>query len=86
MRAFPYTSPIRIHQDVNVYATILSAGKASFFQVKRGRQAYLVMIEGGALIGGIHLSARDALEIADEDIVISPLEFAHIIVFEMAGA
>jgi redox-sensitive bicupin YhaK (pirin superfamily) len=82
----PSTAPIRIHQDVNVYVAILSAGKEISFQVKRGRQAYLVMIEGGALIGGMPLSARDALEIANEDIVISPQEFAHVIIFEMAAA
>ncbi|MDR1660484.1 MAG: pirin family protein [Desulfovibrio sp.] len=80
------TAPIRIHQDVNVHATILSAGKETSFQVKRGRQAYLVMIEGGALISGIRLATRDALEIVDEDIAISSQEFAHIIVFEMAAA
>jgi redox-sensitive bicupin YhaK (pirin superfamily) len=77
-------APVRIHQDVNVYAAILSAGKETSFQVKRGRQAYLVMIEGSALISGIRLSIRDALEIAEEDIVISPQEPAHIIVFETA--
>jgi redox-sensitive bicupin YhaK (pirin superfamily) len=78
-------APVRIHQDVNIYAAALSAGKEMSFPVQPRRQAYLVMIEGGALIGDVPLSARDALEIAGEDVVISPREFAHVIVFEMAG-
>jgi redox-sensitive bicupin YhaK (pirin superfamily) len=79
------SAPIRIHQDVNVYAAILSAGKEMLFPVKPGRQAYLVMIEGEAGINGIRLSMRDALEIVEEDITISAQEFAHVIVFEMAA-
>ena len=57
-----------------------------FFPVKPGRQAYLVVIEGGAGIGGISLSARDALEIVEEDVTISPRGSAHVIVLEMARA
>jgi hypothetical protein len=43
------------------------------------------MIEGEAGINGIRLSMRDALEIVAEDVTISAQEFAHVIVFEMAG-
>lgn len=77
-------APIRIHADVNMYATILSSGKKLDFKVEKGRQAYLVLIEGEAEIDGIHLNARDALEITEQDIAIEALKTAHVVVIEMA--
>ena len=76
-------APIRIHADINAYATILSEGKTMDFEVKAGRQAYLVLIEGEAEIGGMKLSERDAMEITEQDISIHALKQAHILVIEM---
>lgn len=77
-------APIKIHQDVNAYATALSAGKSLAFEVAGGRQAYLVVAEGKARISGIGLHARDAIEITEEDIIVDALEDAHIVIIEMA--
>lgn len=79
-------APVRIHADVNMYATILSSGKTLDFKVAEGRQAYLVLIEGEAEIDGIHLNTRDALEITEQNISVKALETAHVIVIEMAKA
>lgn len=79
-------APIRIHADINAYATILTAGHTLDFQVKAGRQAYLILIEGGADVNGVALSMRDALEIVEEDISIIPKETAHVLIIEMAKA
>ncbi|MDR1689892.1 MAG: pirin family protein [Clostridiales bacterium] len=76
-------APIKIHQDINAYATILSAGGGIDFKVGADRQAYLVCLEGEADIGGIHLNTRDALEIIKEDVTISTKEGCHILVIEM---
>ena len=38
-------APIKINQDVNFYASFLEKGKEIDFEVKSGRQAYLVQIE-----------------------------------------
>lgn len=76
-------APIKIHQDVNIYATILSNNKRLNFHVDKKRQAYLVCLEGEADINNIHLSTRDALEIVAEDIVVSTKLGAHILVIEM---
>jgi redox-sensitive bicupin YhaK (pirin superfamily) len=79
-------APIRINQDVNVYAAVLTEGKSSAFTVGKGRQAYLVLIEGKADVNGTALSMRDGLEILEEDITITPKDTAHILLIEMAGA
>lgn len=79
-------APIRIHQDVNVYATLLTNKEHIDFPVGKGRQAYLVMIEGTADINGVKLGMRDALEITEETVTVKPEDSAHILVIEMARA
>ncbi len=78
-------APIKVHQDVNVYAAILSAGKSIDFKVSESRQAYLVCMEGEADIGGTHLVARDALEVTGESIEVTTNTGCHIIVIEMSA-
>lgn len=79
-------APIRIHQDINAYATILSDGYSLDFTVDEGRQAYLVLIEGEADINGITVKQRDGMEIVEENITITPKDNAHVLVIEMAKA
>jgi redox-sensitive bicupin YhaK (pirin superfamily) len=77
-------APIKIHADVNVYASLISEGKTLDFPVEVGRQAYLVIIEGNAVINGIAFSDRDALEIIEESITVEALSEAHVLIIEMA--
>lgn len=76
-------APIRIHADMNIYAANLTGGHETF-DVKPGRQAYLVLIEGEADIAGHQLAASDAMEITEESITISPKQHAHVLLLEMA--
>lgn len=76
-------APIRIHQDANLYATELAAGKQLTLSVPEGRQAYLVLAEGEAVVNGETLSARDAMELVEEDAVITAVTDAHVVVVEM---
>lgn len=76
-------APVRIQADVNIYATSLDAGKTVEILIKQDRQAYLLVAEGEAEIGGYRLTTRDALEIVEEDVVITPLKDSHILVVEM---
>lgn len=82
------SAPIHVHQDVNVYATMITPGKSLDFKVAPGRQAYLVLIEGSAEVNGIGMVMRDGLEIVEEDVTITTLkdEMAHALVIEMARA
>jgi redox-sensitive bicupin YhaK (pirin superfamily) len=76
-------APIKIHSDINMYASILPAGKSIDFQVAKGRQAYLMLIEGGVTVKDIKLKTRDALEITGEDVHITADEESHFILIEM---
>jgi redox-sensitive bicupin YhaK (pirin superfamily) len=78
-------APIKIHQDVNVYATILGAAESIDFKVASDRQAYLVCLEGEADIGSIHLNTRDALEIIREDVLITTSGGCHLFIIEMSA-
>jgi redox-sensitive bicupin YhaK (pirin superfamily) len=81
------SAPVRIHQDINVYAAIISPGRSLDFAVQENRQAYLVLIEGSAKIaagsGHADLATRDAAEISGEDITVGAGEESHILVIEM---
>lgn len=75
--------PVQIHADVHLYATELARGKELSFPVAAGRQAYLVLIEGEAEIGGHLLKDRDALGIVEESIQIKAAKNTHILLLEM---
>jgi redox-sensitive bicupin YhaK (pirin superfamily) len=77
------SAPITIHQDANIFALELDCNHEIDFQVPKGRQAYLVQIEGKANINGVALNARDALEIIEENIAIKAEEKAHFLIIEM---
>ena len=79
-------APIKIHADINAFAAALSPGQPLEFEVRTGRQAYLVLIEGRAEINGQMLGARDALEIGEETIQIQPAEASHLLLMEMANS
>lgn len=77
------SAPIKINQDMNIYSIELEKGKEIDFQVKEGRQSYLVQIEGNSLINNIELNDRDGMEIVEEDILIRAKETSHILILEM---
>ncbi|WP_346888686.1 pirin family protein [Clostridium sp. UBA1056] len=76
-------APIKINQDINIYSLELEKDKEIDFQVKEGRQAYLVQIEGISIINNIELTNRDGMEIVEEDILIKAKETSHILILEM---
>lgn len=78
------TAPIKIHSDINLYASVITEGESLDFSVGSNRQAYLVLIEGDADINNIKLSDRDALEIVEEDICINAIRSSHVLIIEMA--
>jgi len=76
-------APIKINQDMNIYSLELEKDKEIDFQVKEGRQAYLVQIEGNSIINNIELTNRDGMEIVEEYILIKAKETSHILILEM---
>lgn len=77
------TAPVTIHQDANFYVTEIDPGTTTECEIKEGRQAYLVQIEGTSEINGIGLEERDAMEIVGESITIQATEQSHILIIEM---
>ena len=77
---------VQVHQDLHMYATELSPTKCLDFDVREGRQAYVLVLEGDVTINKARLSARDACEVK------GPLkldfaagaEGAHVLLYEMA--
>lgn len=81
--SFEGHAQIKVHQDVNLFVSEITHKKSLSFDVAKGRQAYLVQIEGASNINGIMLSARDALEIKEENIIITAEGNAHVLLIEM---
>lgn len=76
-------APIKINQDMNIYALELDRDKEISFPVHKGRQVYLLQVEGSSTINNISLDSRDAMEIVEEDILIKANEKAHVVILEM---
>jgi len=76
-------APIRIHADVNIYAAVLYAGESIDFKPGPDRQAYLALLEGDAVVEGIEMTARDALEIIKQDVTITAKRNSHLYVIDM---
>ncbi|MDR3215476.1 MAG: pirin family protein [Bacilli bacterium] len=74
-------APIKIHQDIDLYVS--ETKKELSLNIEQNKQAYLVLIEGKALINGIEVNHGDALEIIEEDITIKPEDYAHFLIIKM---
>jgi redox-sensitive bicupin YhaK (pirin superfamily) len=57
------TGVIPIHQDANIFVSEMDPGFQQEFTLEKGRQAYLVCIEGGLSVNGTAMEERDALEV-----------------------
>lgn len=76
-------APVKINQDVNFYVIELSKDKEESFEIKEGRQAYMVQIEGKSLVNDIEMNTRDGLESIGESLKIKALEKSHFLIIEM---
>ena len=77
-------APVRIHQDANLFVGEFDEGKEFNFEVAKGRQAYVVQIEGRASFSGVILETRDAAEAVETKLTIQALTKSHILIVEMA--
>eukprot|EP01027_Heterolobosea_sp_BB2_P017358 GEZU01024602.1.p1 GENE.GEZU01024602.1~~GEZU01024602.1.p1 ORF type:complete len:262 (-),score=55.80 GEZU01024602.1:101-886(-) len=63
---------IRLHQDANIFVSEIDAGNSVQFTLQRGRQAYLVCIEGSLELNNgatsTQLTQRDAVEIVSTSV------------------
>ncbi|MCL2602528.1 MAG: pirin family protein [Treponema sp.] len=76
-------APVKLNQDVNMYALELDSGNTLDVQVAHGRQCYIVQIEGSSDINGITLNERDAMETAQEPLRVTTQSVSHLLFIEM---
>jgi len=77
-------APVRLNQDVNMYAGELDDGATLAFPLAEGRQCYIVQVEGSSLVNGVSLAERDAMKAAGEGLSVRPQGRSHIFFIEMA--
>ncbi|SHH58396.1 pirin family protein [Clostridium intestinale] len=76
-------APIKINQDFNIYSIELDKNEEIDFPVNKGRQAYILQVEGSSSINELLLNERDAAEVVEENIYIKAKNTSHILVLEM---
>lgn len=87
------SAPIQINQDANIHVAELDAGVSVPFELKEGRQGYLLCMEGSAALAGSG-GADTGLEMYDAAELTGPLSLmvsaggsgAHVLLVEMEAS
>lgn len=74
---------VRIHQDADVYASILKEGDALSHSLDAGRLAYVHVVRGSVTVNGKTLKGGDALKVVDEGQVTLDNADAEILLFDL---
>lgn len=77
---------VTIYQDANMYVSELDSKKTLHFDIAKGRQVYLKVMEGMANVNGTVYDAGDAGEISEEDISILASRDTHLLLVEMSSS
>lgn len=76
---------VTIHQDANLYATILSRGEKTQQPIGAGRYGWLQVVKGELLVNGTRVSAGDGAAITSEDVVrVEALQDSEALLFDLA--
>ncbi len=76
---------VTVHQDVELYASVLSPGAAVEHAIARGRHAWLQVARGSVELGAELLEAGDGAAISDEAAVrVKARDRAEILLFDLA--
>jgi redox-sensitive bicupin YhaK (pirin superfamily) len=76
---------LRIHQDVDFYATLLEGGETVRHPIAPGRHAWLQLTKGRVAVGEVELSRGDGAAVSDEsEILIEGRESAEVLVLDLA--
>jgi len=75
---------VSMRQDASIYAAIMNGDDALTHELAAGRQAYVHVIRGSALVNGVQLAGGDALKVSGEEAVrLEKAEAAEILVFDL---
>jgi quercetin 2,3-dioxygenase len=76
---------VTIHQDANLYATILDGSDAVALSLAPGRRAYVHVARGDVVANGQPLSAGDAMKLTGEvNLRLDEARNAEVLVFDLA--
>ncbi|MGJ3251336.1 MAG: pirin family protein [Elainellaceae cyanobacterium] len=78
---------VTIHQDVNLYATLLNDGETLSYSLANGRVAWVQVARGAIQLNGQLVSAGDGVAIAHEDTLIlqGASAEAEVLLFDLAA-
>lgn len=75
---------ITIHQDVNLYASVLEPGHAVSLDLQPDRKVFVQVVDGNIAVNGQRLSAGDGAQMQDEQsLQIAAVSEAEFLVFDM---
>ncbi|HYE60885.1 MAG TPA: pirin family protein [Phycisphaerales bacterium] len=81
----PKDGAIKIHQDVNLYASLLGGGKQVTHSLSPGRHAWLQIARGQVTVNGQTLSAGDGAAVSEEPrLTIQADRDAEFLLFDLA--
>ena len=75
---------ITVHQNVDLYASILSPGKTLSHSLANGHKAFVQIVSGSITVNGSDASAGDGLQISDEaELSIDGQQEAEFLLFDL---
>jgi redox-sensitive bicupin YhaK (pirin superfamily) len=75
---------IKIHQDVDIYATVLDPGRSASLALRPGRHAWVQVIRGEVSVNGQELATGDAAALSEERAVeLTAKSDAEILLFDL---
>ena len=75
---------ITIHQDVDLYASVLEAGNELSLQLRPNRKVFVQVVEGDIEVNGQRLSAGDGAQMEDErELRVAAVGESEFLVFDM---
>ena len=78
---------VTVHQDLNLYASLLAPGDAVTHQVTAGRQAWGQVARGAVTVNGEAIGAGDGFATTDRGaLTVEGLEAAEVLLFDMAAS
>lgn len=76
---------VSIHQDANIYASLLDAGQEVDYQIKPDRHAWVQVVKGDITLNGQVLSAGDAAAVSNENkLVVGAKTNSEFLLFDLA--
>jgi len=75
---------VTIHQDVNLYATVLAAGEETTFELQPGRYGWLQVARGKVSLNGQPLKNGDGAALSEpQTVTITATEEAEVLLFDL---